>query len=695
MRNQLRKSAWAFGALAAMAAPSSALAQDGLDAFYGDAIEITTGYPKSERLAPGVVDVITRADIDAMGVMTLGEVLQRAAGVHVSKNRVGDDVFVFRGFYNEVNAQVLILIDNDPLRDAIYGSRPIAWDMLTPMIERIEIIRGPGSALVGADAYVGVINIITKGASQNAENEVGVFGGSFGTAGGHLIASRTSGDWRLAASVQARRTDGHEEFVAADAQSFADAFAGTSASLAPGPVNTERSEILVRIDANHASGLSAYAWYNGFFNVGNAVSSSFALDPEGERSVDLARVGLRYDTSLSDKLEWSTKANVTFNNADAFFQILPPGTLGTAPPFIFPQGVRNRFQYRSLDGLFETSAIYDAAQHTLRAGAGVLHQRAFDIREGRNFIVTPMGFAPVGDGSLIDVDFLGQPPTGLAKDRTATYVFVQDEWRLANHWTLTVGGRYDHYTDAGGAFSPRASLVWTPTLRATIKALYGAAFRPPAFVEETAGVGLLVNGNPDLEAERIDTYELAAEYDFDGPLKIAVNGYFLETEDMIAITQSAVTGVATFENTPGVRGNGAEVTLVAATQGPFRFEANYAYQITEDQIADAEAGFTPNHLGFAELRYAPTPAFDAALSANFVGDRGRAPGDFRSDVDGYTSVNVSARYRPQWAAGGEVFATVSNAFDDDIRYPSADPLLLPGDLPGPGVSVTAGLRYRF
>ena len=132
----------------AIVAPQ-AFARDDLSSMYEGMVEVATGYPTPEGLAPSIVELISRREIEASGAQTLGEVLQRATGVHVSRNRVGDDIFVIRGFYNEVNAQVLILIDGDPLRDPITGSRPVGWEMLPSAIERIEIVRGPGSALLG------------------------------------------------------------------------------------------------------------------------------------------------------------------------------------------------------------------------------------------------------------------------------------------------------------------------------------------------------------------------------------------------------------------------------------------------------------------------------------------------------------------------------------------------------------------
>lgn len=105
------------------------------------------------------------------------------------------------------------------------------------MIECIEIIRGPGSAVYGADAFAGEINVITKGPEDSEGGEIGVAYGSFDTTRAFLRQSKTLGPARGLLALTHDQSDGDDPIITADAQSQLDAQTATSASLAPGPIN--------------------------------------------------------------------------------------------------------------------------------------------------------------------------------------------------------------------------------------------------------------------------------------------------------------------------------------------------------------------------------------------------------------------------------------------------------------------------
>lgn len=145
---------------------------------YGDqsTVSIATGSEQSLRRAPAVATVITAQDIAAMGATDLDEVLESVPGLHVSRNVQGyNPLYVIRGIYSEFNPQTLVLQNGVPMTMLFIGNRGNGWAGL-PLenVARIEVIRGPGSALYGADAYSGVINIITKSAADVAGAEFGV-----------------------------------------------------------------------------------------------------------------------------------------------------------------------------------------------------------------------------------------------------------------------------------------------------------------------------------------------------------------------------------------------------------------------------------------------------------------------------------------------------------------------------------------
>jgi len=127
-------------------------------------VSLATGTSKPLKLAPAVAAVITAEEIEAMGATTLEEVLETVPGLHVvlsTFNRT-NSCYSIRGILTKENAQVLLLPDGHPIRYSVKGNRPDTFNTSTANISRIEVIRGPGSALYGADAFAGTMDIFTK-----------------------------------------------------------------------------------------------------------------------------------------------------------------------------------------------------------------------------------------------------------------------------------------------------------------------------------------------------------------------------------------------------------------------------------------------------------------------------------------------------------------------------------------------------
>ncbi|MDA0190333.1 MAG: TonB-dependent receptor plug domain-containing protein, partial [Proteobacteria bacterium] len=173
------------------AAGAQGLEEEDLAQVYGDKsfVTIATGSSVPTHRAAAVATVITAEDIAATGATDLDEILETVPGLHVSRSTTAySPIYVIRGIHTNTNPQVLMLENGIPMTSVFSGDRGNVWGGL-PLenIARIEIIRGPGSAAYGADAYAGVINIITKSAA-----EIG------GTAAVARVGSRRTGDaWVL------------------------------------------------------------------------------------------------------------------------------------------------------------------------------------------------------------------------------------------------------------------------------------------------------------------------------------------------------------------------------------------------------------------------------------------------------------------------------------------------------------------
>ncbi|ROR32020.1 TonB-dependent receptor plug domain-containing protein [Inmirania thermothiophila] len=702
-------------------AAGAALAQGGtapeglLDYLGGeDMVAIATGRSQPLRRAPAVASVITAEDLRAMGARDLGEALEAVPGVHVSVSPAGYNAqYLIRGIYTEVNPQVLVLVNGVPITNVFTGNRGQSWgSMPVEAIERIEVIRGPGSALYGADAFAGVVNVVTKGPDEIRGVALGARAGRFDSAGAWF---QTGGEWagfRAALSLEADTTDGGGRTIGADAQTALDGSL-TSASLAPGPAELG----LDRLDAwlTLARGpwlarLGAQLRRNGGIGAGAAQ----ALDPEGEGEGDRLlldvtwhRADLRPDWDLTVRgsfLDLSNKTDLQLFPPGAAFLVgkaaatgAPGCTTGETPPGTalcsFPDGVLGNPWVFERHGRLEVSAFYTGIRgHDLRLGAGWAVSDLYRSEERKNFVSDPATGFPVPLGGLVDVsdtDAVFVPE----KRRTLGYVFVQDEWGLARDWNLTWGARYDHYSDFGGTFNPRLALVWDASVALTAKFLYGRAFRAPSFAEQFNVNNPVALGNPDLEPETIDTWEGALEYRPAGTLRIGANVFYYRWRDIIRFVPTGSGATARAANSGEQTGYGMEAELDWRPAPGFALTANLALQRARDEDADADPGHAPRAQLYLRGAWNPRPRWSVSAQANAVLDRNRAPDDPRSDeVDDYATADLVLRH--ELRRGLELAASVRNLFDADAREPSPAPGLIPDDLPLPGRSWFVEVRYR-
>ena len=260
-----------------------------LSDFYGDAdmISIATGKAQPISKAPAVATVITAQQIADMGATDIDQVLETVPGLHVSVEPFGyEPVYLFRGIYAQYNPQVLMLINGVPITALFHGDRHLIWGgMPVKAIERIEVIRGPGSAIYGSDAFSGVINIMTKSGADLDGLETGVRHGSFNTKDAWVSWGGDVGAGRLATVLEYHQTEGQDGRIDSDAQTIKDREDGTDASLAPGSVNLSRENFDLRLDY----GLEQWRFRAGYQrrnDFGNGVGIAEALDPNNRYQSD-------------------------------------------------------------------------------------------------------------------------------------------------------------------------------------------------------------------------------------------------------------------------------------------------------------------------------------------------------------------------------------------------------------------------
>ncbi|MCW9048382.1 MAG: TonB-dependent receptor [Gammaproteobacteria bacterium] len=661
--------------------------EEDLYLLYGDdeMISIATGVTQPIAVAPSTASVITAEDIKAMGAMTIDEVLERVPGLHVEPSTLDrlDPVYTFRGLYTGLNPQVLFLLNGHRMSSNIFnGSLLQNLRINVQNISRIEVVRGPGSAVYGADAFAGVINIVTKSANDLDGAHFGARVGSFGTKNMWAqYGGDVSDDWDLAVNFEFAKQDADESrIVSSDTQSGLDDAFSTSASLSPSYLDRRYEALTYNIHLNNDNwkiGLDGWSQRDNGLGAGAAQ----AIDHEGYDDIDQWLISAEYNNkSLIKNWDLTGKVSYQYNELQAQLNILPPGTTSligttgnidvTGVPVTFSEGLIGNPGGESFIPQIDLIGIYDGTKnHTWRVNLGAKNEK-LKASETKNFgpgvLDNPVPFSVV-DGTLTDVtgtQFVYVPD----KDRTVMYVSIQDIWELAPDWTLTAGVRYDDYSDFGGTTNPRLALVWTTTQKMITKLLYGSAFRAPSFSEQFSQNNPVLTGNPDLIPETMDTLELSFIYQFTSALNANFNIYTFETEDMIEFVTD--TAGKTAQNAKNLDGEGYELELDWSINRKFDLMFNYAYQVTEDKFTGVQEPFSAQNQLYIDARWKFMTDWQVSSQVNWVGSRSREPTDTRGDIDDYTLVNLTLRRSNVMGHWG--FAvTVSNLFDEGAKEPSA------------------------
>jgi iron complex outermembrane receptor protein len=703
-----------FLLLAASALPLAANADDPLLLMLsGDEqlVSLATGSPRPVSKAPSTTTVITAEDIKATGATDLSEILETVPGIHVSRNGfLWAPIYAIRGILTQYNPEVLVMLNGIPMTNGFYGDRgrEISGFPLEH-IARIEVIRGPGSALYGAEAVSGVINIVTKTAEDTDGTETGLRAGSFRTYGGWIQHGGKWGEVDVAAYLGLGSTAGFRRTVAADAQTLLDNKSGTHASNAPGPVNVGYDSIDARLDLSHDKWRFRAGYIGRPDDHGTGTGTADALDPISKADAHYANADLTWhDAKFGQNWDVSVQASyydIAETNSD--ITLFPAGS---ALPLPLPGGAPSttgmvgRPQHWERQERLNLSALYAGFErHKLRLGAGYNLDDMYKVTETKNFTFVTL---PVLGNVPICLDLNCSMVTATQSNglyfltphaRRSLYAFVQDEWFLAPDWYLTAGLRQDHYSDFGSTTNPRVALVWDTAYNLTSKLMFGRAFRAPSFVEQYTINNPVALGNPNLKPETINTTELAFSWQAKPNLKTGVNLFHYRMKDVIRFVANAdpTTG-STAQNAGNQHGSGLELEFAWDAATDLKLSGNYAYQRSIDENTNQDAGLAPHHHAYLRTDWRFVPGWTLGGQVNWVADRMRQAGDNRPKIADYTTADLTLRatqLRKDW----ELAFSVRNLFNVDAREPTqaSSAANIPNDLPLPGRSLYLELRYRL
>jgi outer membrane receptor protein involved in Fe transport len=638
-------------------------------------VSISTDTRQPRATAPSVVTVITADDIKATGATNLVEVLESVPGIHVRTNQFGYRPLIeFRG----ANAtQTLLMVNGNSMRDLMWGFG-IFWKGLpTSIIDRVEIIRGPGSALFGADASTGVINVITRTAGKIDNTEVGARVGSFDSKSAWMQTGGNWGGFDVGMTAELHSTDGHDPFIGQDP----DGDAGTAGI---GWKNMDLRFSAARDDWR------LHVDYARHDDLETGLTGAGVLDPVTSGEDSRLNVDLLYSNADFSRA-WGLDAELRFQHLDYSsgegFQERPPGYENTngadnIADGIHVNGLINRQNAAERRFAAEISGLYRGFEdHAVRVGAGYTWQDLYKVGHFANYGLDASGVMIPLNSPLVD---LTDSPYAFApeKSRRIHHLFLQDVWTINDDWELTAGLRYDHYSDFGNTLNPRLALVWKSTDRLTTKLLYGQAFRPPSFQELYSPTSWSLP-NPDLQPERSETIELSFGYAASRDLNLGVNLFHYLQEDFIRSVDGQ------FQNSGEHTIKGIEFELLWQVTRDLRLAGNYT--IRDPQDNDLRFPYEPEEDAYVRADWRFRPHWNLNLQANWIGERDRSGVDARAPAGDYLVADATVRYSglSHW----EFAASVRNLFDEDAReYMRSS---VPDDLPLAGRSFYLEARYEF
>jgi outer membrane receptor for ferrienterochelin and colicins len=575
--------------------PSGQLAGLDLESLFGTKVITASKFPQKLSDAPGILSVVSNDELRRFGGMTLREILERVAGLTGSSSYFTDRSLVSaRGDQAKINGgHILFLINGRPTREILEGG--LISDLLESfpvrILERIEVIKGPGSVLYGSNAFSAVVNLITRKADAD-RLDVSTYGSEMGGKGASGEAMFKRGDFSMTGAGQFRQEPGWNT-----SYRFPPDLIGALGSPVVPALQMERLEDRgdgAYLGANY-KGLSLMSSYTEWRDP------SFVRGTVGRDVWQRGFADLGYDWKARSNWDMTVNATYTRNK----FEV-------AGYPFV---------RRDSREVLVEwTNFVKISTKDRVTFGTLFNQQAGQELYYG----VTPV--AVISDGS-----------------RKGGALYAQLEHQLTGSVKLIGGFQSNKTAGIGMHTVPRAGLIWNPAAHISVKALYSGAFRAPS-INETLLNHPGLEGNPNLRPESVSTIDVGIAYSGER-LEAGINYFHSAQSDSIGVVIRPAPLRWIYENLGETRFQGGEFESKYYVTKRLFLTGSLQYQFNENQADTPNVTPVPNWGGKAGISYMVDKRLTASLFDVAEGGMHGWTGTLNPAPNAYHLLNAHLRYQ--------------------------------------------------
>ncbi|MDH3359862.1 MAG: TonB-dependent receptor [Desulfobulbaceae bacterium] len=543
-------------------------------------ITIITAAKKEQHIShvAAAATVITHEQIRRYGYRTLGEALSRTSGMTTQSDRNYTYLGV-RGFSlpGDYNTRILVLIDGHRSNNALYdqASMDEGFPIDIESIDRIEIVKGPGSSLWGSNALFAVVNVITrKGSNINGGRLITELGSQQHRKGFLEYGKLFNNGLTMSGAISGLASDGEKNiyFPEIDQPAFHNGLATNvdDETAYKGYLSLSYKDLgLLFAHSTRDKTVPSAAW-DGAFNdpAAYTVDENTTLELHLNKDVDPDRNGRLFARVYHDQVDYY--GDYPYHEDG--------GWDGT---YIVNKDSGSDKQW-GCEIRYTTTLTSD-----LTLTGGLEYVDVYEIKQ-QNYDAEP--------NYWLNLDTSNDQNSYTTK---ATY--LQGEYSLSNTLRVIGGIRYDNYSTFGDKLSPRAALLYSPTLATTLKFLYGEAFRAPNDYERNYEDGFAMTGNANLKPETIHTWEIVGEYNYSQHTRLTASLFRFELHDLIG-QGTAPSGLLQFQNNNDkIRSDGAELEIQTSLSNGFSSYANLACTKTKNLATNITLDNSPSFQAAAGL----------------------------------------------------------------------------------------------